>query len=190
MIGGGAHVQRLVDAMVPRLTDSNSKINVQAIETLQVLMPRIRAQDLGLQAMPLVSALATNLAAQNQTVRVLSEDALKALVSLAAREDPLSNQAMYANARGRPFLVATLAEVLDDVSASGVGRTMGAALTKHVLPMLAPLLEDSKLEVRRALHALVQSLYRCLGPALFSQPTVAKLPPAQLKRIEEMTAGV
>ncbi len=103
---------------------------------------------------------------------------------------PLANQAMYANARGRPFLVVTLAEVLDDVSSSGVGRPMAAALTKHVLPMLPALIDDSKLEVRRALHALVQSVYRCLGPSLFAQPVVAKMPPAQAKRIEEMTAGV
>jgi hypothetical protein len=127
------------------------------------------------------------------SVPLCSEDAIKAFVALASRDDvvaPLANQAMYANARGRPFLVVTLAEVLDDVSSSGVGRPMAAALTKHVLPMLPALIDDSKLEVRRALHALVQSVYRCLGPSLFAQPAVAKMPPAQAKRIEEMTAGV
>jgi hypothetical protein len=49
----------------------SSQINVQALETLRVLMPRVRPVDLGAHAMPLITALAANLAAQNQAVRTL-----------------------------------------------------------------------------------------------------------------------
>jgi hypothetical protein len=193
-IGGGSVIQRLVDAIAPRLTDSNAKINVQALEALQVVLPRLRAHELGIHALTLVTALATNLAAQNPSVRALSEDALRALVALVAvREDivaPLANQAQYANTRGRPFLVLTLADVLSDAAhvAGGapLSKSMTTAVSKHVMPLLPVLLDDSKLDVKRALQALVQGLYRCMGPSLFSQPVVAKLQPAQMKRLEEM----
>jgi hypothetical protein len=180
--------------MAPRLTDSNAKINVQALEALQVVLPRLRAHELGIHALTLITALATNLAAQNPSLRALSEDALRVLVALVAvREDivaPLANQAQYANTRGRPFLVLTLADVLSDAAHNAGGaplsKSMMAAVSKHVMPLLPVLLDDSKLDVKRALQSLVQGLYRCMGPALFSQPVVAKLQPAQMKRVEEM----
>jgi hypothetical protein len=193
-------VQKIFDGLVPRLSDSNSKINVQALEALQVVLPRLPRAELSAVTQPLVVALATNLAANNASVRALSEDALHALVTLAPREDllaPFASQILYGKPAIRATLVMALAELVADAPAvaGGAGtaavtppasKTFGPALAKHILPLLPLLVDDAKLETKRSLGALMQALHRCMGNAVFSAPALAKLPASQFKKLEEM----
>ena len=86
-----------------------------------------------------------------------------------------------------------------------------AMVIKYILPIIGPILDDSKVEVKRSVQALVQvfiflwfclmdvctmifliffnyyqALFRAFGGSLMSQPQITKLSAINIKKLEEM----
>ena len=176
------YTQKIFDAFVPRLSDSNSKINLQALESLLNILPMFRF-DLSAVNSLLVTTLSTNLASNTPGVKSLSEDGITLLVNVANVEEllqPFASVIVYGNLRVRPFLITKLAEFVEQAY-----LTKSTLVVKHILPIIGVLLDETKLE-KRIVSQLVKSLYNCFGPSLFTQPQITKLSSTHIKKLEDL----
>jgi len=174
-------VLTLFDALTPRFTDSNSKVNMLALHSLQQLIPKIR------EGMPsvtatLVPALAASLASSNPQVRAISPgvfDTLMAEVDHAALIQPFSSCALYSPPKARPIMIDRLREL-----SCALYPTKPQLVSKHAVPAAFRLVEDPRSELRACTTLLLRALHTMLGDGLIEQSL--KAPSSVQSRMSEM----
>ena len=152
------------DHLTPRLTDSNSKVNCAALQSLQQMVPPLR-DGLPSVASTLVPALATSLASSNAQVRAITPGVLDALVNEldhASLIQPFANCVLYSPPKARPAMIDKLREL-----STSLYPSKPALVVKHALPTAFRLLEDNRADLRTGTVQLLRMLHVLLGPSLF-----------------------
>jgi len=171
----------MFDHLTPRLTDSNSKVNVVALQKLQQMVPYIR-EGLPSVVSTLVPALGTSLASSNYQVRAITPAVLETLIAEVAHDalvQPFANCVLYSPPKARPVMVDKLRELSTSVYAA-----KPQLVIKHSLPTAFRLLEDNRAELRTGTVQLLRMLHVLLGPALFEH--AQKTPAAVQRRLQEI----
>lgn len=154
----------LFDHLTPRLSDSNSKVNVTALQALQQMVPALR-EGLPSVASTLVPAVATSLASSNAQVRSITPgilDALVAGVDHGALIQPFANCVLYSPPKARPAMIEKLRELSTSLYAAKPNLVV-----KHSVPTAFRLLEDNRADLRTGTVQLLRTLHVLLGPVLF-----------------------
>jgi len=169
----------VLESIINRLSDGNSKVNVLALETVEGILPELgNAAGVGLNQ--LVPALSANAASTNDKIRSKAVDAIDALVGAvdgALLVQNLSHVISNGNARSKAVMIDRLEQVVSRCYAAQprlVGRhALGAALAS---------LHDPKADIRTANAKLLRSLYAAMGPQLLD--AASGLAPAMYARLE------
>ena len=180
-LGARGRLLTIFDHLTPRLTDSNSKVNVTALQALQQMVPALR-DGLPSVASTLVPALATSLASSNAQVRAITPavlDSLIADVDHSALIQPFSNCVLYSPPKARPAMVDKLRELSTSLYAA-----KPQLVVKHALPTAFRLLEDNRADLRGGTVALLRSLHVMLGPLLFEH--AQRAPPVVQTRLADV----
>ena len=149
------------DALVPRLGDGNSKVSVQAFNTLAAMLPAL-GDDTSPVLSVLVPALAGGIGSTNDKVRLAAVEAgdkLLESVSAPLLVSHVSHCVSHGVSRSKPVLLQKLVGLVE-----AVHPTRPQLVTKHVLPAaITTLMNESRGEVRAANTRLVTTLANCLG---------------------------
>jgi len=179
-LGARGRLLQIFDHLTPRLTDSNSKVNVAALQALQQMMPALR-DGLPSVASTIVPALGTSLASSNAQVRAITPgviDALVAGVDHASLIQPFANCALYAKEKARPAMVDKLREL-----STSLYPSKPQLVIKHALPTAFRLLEDNRADLKSHTSQLVRTLHTLLGPVLLEH--AQRAPPSVQTRLAE-----
>jgi hypothetical protein len=178
-------MMQLCDCLAARLGDGNSKVLVQALETLCRVVPVLGGR-IAADLHSLFPALASNLNATAEKQRLLAAgalDALLACVEPALLLQPMAQQlgaGSSASQRSRALLVEKLALVAEAAYSS-----RPSAVARHAVPLAYSLLADARGEVRAGAVQLAMGLARAMGGALLdAAPT-----PALQAKMQELAFG-
>lgn len=149
------------DALVPRLGDGNSKVSVQAFNTLSVMLPSL-GDDSAPVLSTLVPALAGGIGSTNDKVKSAAMEAgdrLLESVSAPLLVPHIAHCVSHGMAGAKPVLLNKLAGLVE-----AVHPTRPQMVTKYVLPAsVTALMNESRGEVRAANVKLLTALANCLG---------------------------
>jgi len=174
-------VHTIFDHLMPRLTDSNSKVNVVALQRLEQMVPVMR-DGLTSVAATLVQTLGASLASSNAQVRSTTPPVIDKLVEEvdhSALIQPFAKCALYSPPKARPMMVDKLRELSTSVYAA-----KPQLVVKHAVPTAFRLLEDNRAELRTGSVQLLRMLHVLLGPALFDHARGEG--PAVQRRLQEI----
>ena len=138
--GMAAHSVAVFDAMVQRLRDGNSKVNVLALQSLSRMLPLV-----GESVVPvlntLVPALGTNLGATNSNISSAAVDCMRTLThSLSDPSRLVQHVAHFAKftARGKPAMMLSITSTLGDLL-DGCWESRPQLVHRHVVPCVVAL---------------------------------------------------
>lgn len=180
-LGTRANLLTMFDHLTPRLTDSNSKVIVVALQKLQEMVPLI-CDGLPSVVATLVPALGTSLASSNAQVRAIVPAVIDTLVKEVAHDalmQPFANCVLYSPPKARPMMIDKLRELSTSVYAA-----KPQLVIKHVLPTAWRLLEDNRADLRTNTVQLLRILHVLLGPALLEHAQTT--PAAVQRRLQEI----
>ncbi|KAL9952340.1 hypothetical protein ACROYT_G039583 [Oculina patagonica] len=181
--GLGPKFTKVFDAFIPRLKDSNSKVNLHALQCLPKILPCLANQS-GALIPPVVAALTSNFASKNTNVFSTAEEALDELIKYIDNTflvQPFCTTAQYGSSRVKPIMVDKLADIVPTVHAR-----KPQIISRHVLPLLWSLLNASNgsagagnSALKTSTSRLTTTLYSCMGRSLTEQAS------SQVPRIQE-----
>ncbi|GAX73544.1 hypothetical protein CEUSTIGMA_g995.t1 [Chlamydomonas eustigma] len=177
---------QLLDNMTPRLGDGNSKVSIQALETLGCLFESLRERSsTGLNT--LLPAMAASLGSTNEKIRNAASQAAEKLVASvepALLVQNLSHCVSHGGVRGKLLLVDKLESVID-----AVYPTKPQLVVRYALPAAVAIANDTKggAEVRAAANQLLGALSRNMGRALVDH--VSTLPASLQQRVLDAIAA-
>jgi len=180
-LGTRANLLTMFDHLTPRLTDSNSKVIIVALQKLQEMVPLI-CDGLPSVVATLVPALGTSLASSNAQVRAIVPAVIDTLVKEVAHDalmQPFANCVLYSPPKARPMMIDKLRELSTSVYAA-----KPQLVIKHVLPTAWRLLEDNRADLRTNTVQLLRILHVLLGPALLEHAQTT--PAAVQRRLQEI----
>jgi hypothetical protein len=169
----GHNISTLFDEFVPRLTDSNSKVNTLALQSMLTLVPLLRDY-FSTVANMVVPAVAQNMASNRPELKTLSTDIIDAMldhIDQTSLLQPLSTLAKFGNNRVRPEIVLKLATLC-----TMLYPRKPQMVIRHVLPVLWQLVTNlsgsgatpgSSANLRQSAQRLATNLYSLMGQALF-----------------------
>jgi len=161
-----SQVQQLFDHLEPRLSDSNVKVNLRALETLQQIIPHL-AGSLDGVLLELVRVIASTIASSNRQVQLLGGAALDTLFGWTDKANmiiAMTAAITHGNQRVKTSLLDKLTEVVHEVWVE-----KPQAVSKTVLPLAFQLVDDSKLDVRAAVNRLLIAMNTFMGEAFAAQ---------------------
>ena len=171
----GSNIVRVFDDLVPRLTDSNSKVNVYALQCFEVMLPNL-APYLEAVVSGLIASMSLNLASKNSTIQQSSMaivDHIMEVVDNAALVQPFSSVVQFGNVKSKPIMTKKLAAIVGNVYSHH--RKLVA---RHVLPVIWHLLSSThggKMviamtgESRVAACKLIRVVFDHMGQTLLDQ---------------------
>ncbi|XP_033112244.1 TOG array regulator of axonemal microtubules protein 1-like, partial [Anneissia japonica] len=184
------NIVKVFDAFILRLQDSNSKVNLQALQTMEDIVPRL-AEYLPAVVQRIVPSLASNLASKNSSIAQTSSGILDLLmehVDPAVLVQPFCNATQYGNTRVKPPMIRKLS----DLSAM-VWPKKQQSIIRFMLPVLDHLLSNMSGSgavhggtgnIRDATNALAKKLHSLMGDSLFQHCN--GLAPRQQKALREL----
>jgi hypothetical protein len=178
-------VVTVFDHMIQRLSDSNSKVVTVVLSTLIKVIGSF--QDVWKDQIesvlpPLISALASNLAASNGQIRTLSSEVFDRLIHDVDNMlllQPFLSVVDYGNQRVKGPMLEKLAAITPQLA-----QTKPMLVTRQILPLAFRLLDEFKVDVRQNNTKLLQELHRSLGPVMLE--CAEKLPKHKLKKLQEI----
>lgn len=181
------HPTEVVDKLCERINDSNSKVSIFALQSVESLLHREEVIShapvwAGLAVPPLIQ----NLAANNTSVRRAANSAMDSLLQSTHPSILLphvSNIVSYSNSRVKISALSQLNALVRKM-ADKKSQQSNTLLTKHAVPVTIKLLDESKNELRRENVTLFRTLHRALGDSLLNQTW--KLNSRQRKTIAEI----
>ncbi|PVD25713.1 hypothetical protein C0Q70_13373 [Pomacea canaliculata] len=170
------HIVKIFDKFLPRLQDSNSKVNLHALRVMEHIVPILK--DALHAVIPMATSnLAPNLSSKN---REISSTAAEILNNMAVLLQPFASQAQSATGRSKAEIVEKVAYMADRVF-----ERKPKQIVLHVLPLLWHLLGATGVgggagagggELRSATQQLASTLYSHMGQGLMdkanSEPSV------------------
>eukprot|EP00043_Microstomoeca_roanoka_P014670 m.145981 g.145981 ORF g.145981 m.145981 type:complete len:276 (-) comp16070_c0_seq1:406-1233(-) len=149
---------------VPRLQDSNSKVNVSALKALCEMLPLV-GESLELVIPEMLGSLSNGLASKNATINQLTQEAVALLVqhgNPAHMVQPFMIVLLNSNSVVRESLLPYLAELVAPAYEANPNLVL-----KHIVKGCVTLLSDSK--VRAKMAPVWTALDTILGPTLYKQ---------------------
>ncbi|XP_077995867.1 TOG array regulator of axonemal microtubules protein 1-like [Glandiceps talaboti] len=186
-----SNIVKIFDDFTPRLSDSNSKVNLTALNTMLHLVPRLR-EYLGAVINTVVPVLGTNLASKNAQIHQTTSEVLDSLMEHMENSlllQPFANLAQFGNARVKPDMIEKLAYL-----SSKVYSRKQQSVTRYVLPVLWHLLSNTTGSgavpggtgnLRTATANLANSLYAIMGQSMIDVAQ-SNLTPRNLKTLQDM----
>lgn len=182
--GLGQKFTKVFDVFIPRLQDSNSKVNLYALQCLPKILPCLANQS-GALVPPLVAALTSNFASKNTSIFSAAEEALDELIKYIDNTllvQPFCTTTQYGSSRVKPIMVDKLADIVPTVYAR-----KPQVISRYVLPLLWNLLNAASNSsagagtsvLKTSTSRLTNTLYSCMGRALTEQAS------SQVPRIQE-----
>lgn len=163
---------KIFDNLTPRLTDSNSKVNLEAIKAMHRLIPAVRAHLSGVLP-SFVSALASNLASKNKQIHAAASEAfniLMANVEPTTAFQPVIAIAASSNPRVKAALFDRITDMLPSVAVKRPNL-----LVRHALPTALRAVDGSNGDLRLATHRLLKQLFRCMGEEMVRAVRTAQM---------------
>lgn len=172
--GLGPKFTKVFDAFVPRLQDSNSKVNLRALQCLPKILPFLANQS-GSLIPPLLAALTSNLASKNTSIfsaAVVALDELIKNIDNSVLVQPFCTTAQYGGSRVKPIMVEKLADMVP-----AVYNRKPQSVSRHVLPLLWNLLSSlsngsaaaNNSFIRTSVSKLTTTLHSSMGRSLIEQ---------------------
>ncbi|XP_070578570.1 TOG array regulator of axonemal microtubules protein 1-like [Ptychodera flava] len=186
-----SNIVKIFDAFTPRLSDSNSKVNLTALQTMLHLVPRLR-EYLGAVINTIVPVLGANLASKNTQIHQTTLEVLDSLMEHVENSlllQPFANLAQFGNARVKPEMIEKLAYL-----SSRVYPRKQQTVTRYVLPVMWHLLSNTTGSgavpggtgnIRTATSSLANSLFALMGQSLLDQAQ-SNLSQRNLKTLQDM----
>ncbi|KAI6657581.1 Nose resistant to fluoxetine protein 6-like [Oopsacas minuta] len=177
-------VVKVIETYILRLTDSNSKVNLMAIECFLDVIT-VLGNKLVQHLHPIFKALTSNLASKNTTIKTKAKESLENILKSIDHTylvQPLSSVAQYANNLVRPVLLNTLADVSDTLFDKKPG-----VVQKYVLPLIFSLLEHHlNAECSAALQNLCKVVYQYMNKSLFEK--ASRLSTSQQDKLRKLAS--
>ena len=151
------------DALVPRITDGNSKVAVQALQTTSDIVRASKNTSVVVLNV-LMPTLASAIGSTNETIR---HKAAKTLGALCCEVDSvylvqnLSHCVKHSGPRSKPTLIEHLSQLVP-----GVYSRKQQLVNKYVVPVAFSMLNEKSSGVRMASQKLVVSLHKSMGTQL------------------------
>lgn len=172
--GSGQKFTKVFDAFIPRLQDSNSKVNLYALQCLPKILPCLANQSSALVP-PIVAALTSNFASKNTNIFSTAEEALDEFIKHIDKTllvQPFCSTAQFGSSRVKPIMVDKLADIVPTVH-----TRKPQVVSRHVLPLLWNLLNTASNSSAGAGNSalkpstcrLTNTLYSCMGRTLTEQ---------------------
>lgn len=161
-----ARVQHLFDHLEPRLSDNNLKVNIRALEALQLLIPSLCGA-LDTVVLQLVRVVANTVASTNRQVQQLGGAAMDLLFGWTDKGNMIAAMTAaipHGTSRVKASLLEKLAEVVHEVWVE-----KPQAVSKSVLPVAFRYVDETKHDVRAANTRLLVALKSFMGDAFSSQ---------------------
>ncbi|XP_064623563.1 TOG array regulator of axonemal microtubules protein 1-like isoform X2 [Lineus longissimus] len=188
----GANIIKIFDKFNPRLQDSNSKVNLNALHIMLQITPLLRDY-LGVVINMTIQNVAPNLSSKNKEIYNTAMEILDTFMehldgSLLLQ--PFANQAQCGNARVKPDMIEKVAYLVTKVYPRKQKQVI-----LHVLPLLWHLLglttagsgAGSSGNIRTATNKLVSSLYLQMGQGLIeTASTNTNVTPRALQLLQDI----
>lgn len=182
--GSGQKFTKVFDAFIPRLQDSNSKVNLYALQCLPKILHCLANQSTALVP-PMVAALTSNFASKNTNIFSAAEEALDEFIKHIDKTllvQPFCSTAQFGSSRVKPIMVDKLADIV-----STVHTRKPQVVSRHILPLLWSLLNTASNSsagagnsaLKTSTSRLTSTLYSCMGRSLTEQAS------NQVPRIQE-----
>ncbi|XP_076464551.1 TOG array regulator of axonemal microtubules protein 1-like isoform X2 [Babylonia areolata] len=167
------HIVKIFDKFLPRLQDSNSKVNLQALKVMQQVVPMLK------EALPSVVSMAVasvvpNLSSKNRDINITAAAILDSYMEHLDQSlliQPFANQAQCATGQSKAEMVVKVAYLADRVYPRKPKQ-----IVLHVLPLLWHLLAAPGVaggsgsgELRSAVTGLASSLWDHMGQGLIDK---------------------
>jgi len=188
----GSNINLIFDEYVHRLTDSNSKVNLLALQNMLKLVPLLR-DNFSVVANMVVPAVAQNMASNRPELRNLSLDIIDAMIDHIDQTSllqPLSTLARYGNNRVRPDIILKLATLVTHMY-----PRKPQMVIRHVLPVLWQLVGNlsgsgaipgSGTNLRQAAQRLATNLYSFMGQSLIDMAENEFTTPRNLLTLKQL----
>ncbi|XP_078590503.1 TOG array regulator of axonemal microtubules protein 1-like isoform X6 [Branchiostoma floridae x Branchiostoma japonicum] len=185
---------KVSDRFAPRLTDSNTKVNLFALQALLSIIKLVGPYADVTVVNSLVPQLVANLASKNQQIYSTAKDVLDAVVRHVDNGlllQPFANSAQYGNARVKPDMIDKLSDLVLEVYVR-----KQQSVIRHVLPVLWHLLGNTTSSgalpggtgnIRDATNRLANSLHLQMGDALLEYG--GSLTQRNLQTLKDMLAN-
>ncbi|KAK3737948.1 hypothetical protein RRG08_028572 [Elysia crispata] len=171
-----SQIIKIFDKFLPRLQDSNSKVNLYALKVMLQVTPMLRDSMSSVISMT-VGAVAPNLSSKNKEIYMTAAEILEAFIEnleLTMLIQPFANQAINATARSKADMVLRVAYLVEKVY-----PRKQKPIVLHVLPLLWHLMgsmnasgaaiHGGNVDLRQATVTLVRKLYECMGQGLLEK---------------------
>jgi len=174
----------MFDHLVQRLSDGNSKVNIQTLQVLTRIFPAL-GESTGAALNTLVPSLVANLGSTNEKIRNSASEAVDSLIRSMDSSALLQNFAHCVNhggLRAKHIMLEKLTTMVPEVYS--MNHTL---LVKYVLPAAFSLLSETKGEIRSANSRLLKALHRTMGSKL--REHTGNLSAALMQRLEDLLAS-
>mmetsp|Transcript_14978 Transcript_14978/g.20666 ORF Transcript_14978/g.20666 Transcript_14978/m.20666 type:complete len:318 (+) Transcript_14978:2-955(+) len=158
-----AQLVSMFDHLVQRLSDGNSKVNLQCLQVLTRIFPAL-GESTSCCINTLVPALVANLGSTNEKIRTCANQAVDTLISHMDSASLVQNFA-HCVRNGGPRSKQLMLEKLTTITPE-VYLIRPQLVVKYVLPAAFSLLNETKGEIRTANIRLLQALWKTMGPSL------------------------
>ncbi|XP_013416093.1 TOG array regulator of axonemal microtubules protein 1 [Lingula anatina] len=187
----GANITKIFDKFVSRLNDSNSKVNLFALQVLLQITPLLKDY-MGSCINMVIQTVSNNLSSKNKDIYSTAMDILDCFMEHldeAILLQPFANQAQAGNVRVKPDMIEKVAYLVTKVYPRKQKPVM-----LHVLPLLWHLLgaqassgsvQGGTGNTQTATARLVSSLYQQMGQSLLDQAS-SHLAPRHMQTLQDM----
>ncbi|XP_071081416.1 TOG array regulator of axonemal microtubules protein 1-like isoform X3 [Haliotis cracherodii] len=167
---------KIFDKFLPRLQDSNSKVNLHALQVMLQVIPQLKDSMLSGVLNMAIGNVAPNLSSKNREIYTTATDILECFIEHMDSSlliQPFANQAQSVSARSKPDMVLKVAYLVDRVYSKKQKQVI-----LHVLPLLWHLLgaqnssgalHGGSSDLRQAMGSLVSVLYKHMGQSLIEK---------------------
>ncbi|XP_070179404.1 TOG array regulator of axonemal microtubules protein 1-like isoform X2 [Littorina saxatilis] len=167
------HIVKIFDKFLPRLQDSNSKVNLHALKVMHQVVPMLKDALQSVISLS-VTAIVPNLSSKNAEIKATGTDILESYMEHLDHGmlvQPFANQAQCATGHSKSEMVMKVAYLTDKVY-----DRKPKQVVLHVLPLLWHLLNGPGVgpgsnELRQATAALASTLYDHMGQGLLDKAT-------------------
>ena len=186
----GSNIVKIFDQLVPRLTDSNSKVNTYALQCFEVMLPNITPY-LDSVISILIPALSCTLASKNPNIQQSGVSIIDHIIDIVDNSilvQPFSSVIQFGSVKAKPFMTDKLATLVDTVY-----TRHRKLVARHVLPVIWHLISSTQggkspslmtNESRLAASKLIHIVFHHMGQILLDQ--ARHLPPRDQATLESL----
>eukprot|EP01135_Chromosphaera_perkinsii_P001920 Nk52_evm69s212 gene=Nk52_evmTU69s212 len=158
------HLLKIFDSFIPRLQDSNSKVNYLALQAMEFIVHLLK-DDLIPVLKNVVPAVAQCLASKVTNIRHKARDIIQGMVEhidVVALASLFGNVAVYGSPRIRAEMVEKLSLLVEPLYSK-----KSVVIVKSIMPVAFQYLSEGKSDIRAANAKLLQKLYSVFGQQMY-----------------------